>query len=288
MYSEPDPDIAERMRGMHATAAAVLDATPIGSREAWGWRGRTLSRPVATASGEGWLRLVSAPADKAGGKLWEGPQEAERLMPPAVPRPHLRGRHTWTNGEHGYLAELYDRVTVPTITAHEPTLRKAPDLDDTWWDALSTALDAIVTVPSERVAVRQEYLDRAMPQYLGMEIDTKAPAWTTAHGDLHWANLTGPTLTILDWEGWGIAPAGYDAALLYSYSLLVPTTAAEARRRLGHILDTAAGRFAELVVITELLQTTTRGDNLDLEKPLRRRLSEITSAQPAVRGAGAE
>ncbi|MFE5580034.1 hypothetical protein [Kitasatospora sp. NPDC056531] len=276
MYSEPEPDIAERMRGMHATAATALDATPIGSREAWGWRGRTLSRPVATASGEGWLRLVSAPADKAGGKLWEGPQEAERLMPPAVPRPRLRERRTWTEGEHGYLAELYDKITISTITTHEPILREAPDLDDAWWDGLSTALDAIAAVPSDRVAVRQEYLDRAMPQYLGISIDTKAPAWMTAHGDLHWANLTGPALTVLDWEGWGAAPAGYDAALLYSYSLLVPETAAQVRSRLGHVLDTPTGRFAELVVITELLQTITRGDNLDLEGVLRSRLSALT------------
>ncbi|MEU9042375.1 MULTISPECIES: hypothetical protein [unclassified Kitasatospora] len=262
---------------MHAAAATALHATPIGFREAWGWRGRTLSRPVATASGDGWLRLVSAPADKAGGKLWEGPQEAEQLMPPAVPRPRLRGRRTWTVEEHGYLAELYDKITDPTITVHEPILREAPDLDDAWWDGLSTALDAIATVPSNRVAVRQEYLDRAMPQYLGIPIDTKVPAWTTAHGDLHWANLTSPTLTVLDWEGWGVAPAGYDTALLHAYSLLLPDTAAELRRRLGHILDTPTGRFAELVVITELLQTTTRGDNLDLEAPLRGRLSAITS-----------
>ncbi|MEU4119986.1 hypothetical protein AB0F71_36490 [Kitasatospora sp. NPDC028055] len=261
---------------MHAAAATAFDATPIGSREAWGWRGRTLSRPVATASGEGWLRLVSAPADKACGKLWEGPQEAERLMPPAVPRPRLRKRLTWTEDEHGYLAELYDEVTAPTVTTHEPILREAPDLNDAWWEGLSTALDAIATVSSDRVAVRQEYLDRAMPQYLGIPIDTTVPAWTTAHGDLHWANLTSPSLSVLDWEGWGVAPAGYDAALLYSYSLLVPDTAAEIRRQLGHILDTPAGRFAELVVITELLQTTTRGDNLGLERALRARLAYLT------------
>ncbi|MFF3069933.1 hypothetical protein [Kitasatospora sp. NPDC057936] len=263
------------MREMHATAAAALDATPIGSREAWGWRGRTLSRPVATASGERWLRLVSAPADKAGGKLWEGPQEAERLMPPAVPKPRLWERRTWTEGEHGYLAELHDKITASTITTHEPILREAPELDDAWWNGLSTALDAIATVPSDRVAVRQEYLDRAMPQYLGIPIDTMVPSWTTAHGDLHWANLTGPALTVFDWEGWGAAPAGYDAALLHSYSLLVPDIAARIRQQLAHVLDTPAGQFAELVVITELLQTTTRGDNLDLEEQLRRRLFAI-------------
>ncbi|MFJ5925770.1 hypothetical protein ACIQF6_24485 [Kitasatospora sp. NPDC092948] len=185
-------------------------------------------------------------------------------------------RRTWTDGDHGYLAELYDRITAPTITTHEPILRKAPDLSDAWWDSLSTALDAIAAVANNRVAVRQEYLDRAMPHYLGIPIDTTVPAWTAAHGDLHWANLTAPVLTVLDWEGWGSAPAGYDAALLHSCSLLVPDTAAQIRHRFAHILGTPAGRFAELVVITELLQTTTRGDNLELEAPLRARLRFLT------------
>ncbi|WP_371496075.1 hypothetical protein OG871_10070 [Kitasatospora sp. NBC_00374] len=275
MYSEPEPEIAGRMRGMHIFAAVALDATPIGSREAWGWRGRTLGRPVATSSGDGWLRVVSAPAHRAGGRLWTGPQEAERSMPSAVPRPRLRGRRTWTEGEYGYLAELYDKATHPTVTSHEPVLQAAPDLDDAWWDGLSTALDAIAAVPSDRVAVRQAYLDRAMPKYLGIAVDTAAPAWSTAHGDLHWANLTRPRLAILDWEGWGAAPAGYDAALLYAYSLLVPETAARIRERLGYLLDSRSGRFAELVVITELLQSTTRGDNLELEGALRTRLGEL-------------
>ncbi|MFJ6214484.1 hypothetical protein ACIQGZ_14285 [Streptomyces sp. NPDC092296] len=72
-----------------------------------------------------------------------------------------------------------------------------------------------------------------------------------------------------------VAPTGYDAALLHAYSLLVPETAADVRRFLGHVLDTRAGRFAELAVITELLQTTTRGDNLELEQPLRARLGRL-------------
>ncbi|MFJ9949112.1 hypothetical protein [Kitasatospora sp. NPDC091207] len=200
-------------------------------------------------------------------------------MPPAVRRPRLHERQTWIDGEYAYLAELYDRVVAPTITRHSPVLRAAPDLDDTWWEELNSTLDAIAAVPTDRVAVRQEYLDRAMPHYLGVPVDTIAPAWTTAHGDLHWANLTGPTLALLDWEGWGIAPAGYDAALLHAYSLLVPRTAAAVRNRLAHILGTPSGRFAELVVITELLQTTTRGDNLDLEVPLRERLAGLLEEQ---------
>ncbi|QKW19398.1 hypothetical protein HUT16_10235 [Kitasatospora sp. NA04385] len=273
MYSVPEPEAADRMRRAHTDAAARFQAKPVGSAESWGWRGRTLSRLVATPVGDRWLRLVCAPADKAEGKLWEGPMAAELSMPSNLPRPRLRRRLTWTSGEHGYLAELYDPVPHRTVTVDGPVLRDEPDLDAAWWLGLAGALDSVAGVRTGRVAVRQEYLDRAMPQFLGAAVDSRAPAWSTAHGDLHWANLTAPSLSILDWEGWGLAPAGFDAAMLHAYSLLVPETAAQVRHQLGHLLHTPAGRFSELAAITMLLQTVQRGDNLDLEKPLRERAS---------------
>jgi thiamine kinase-like enzyme len=115
-----------------------------------------------------------------------------------------------------------------------------------------------------------------MPRYLGIPIDTDAPApWVTAHGDLHYANICGPDFCLLDWEGWGLAPAAYDAATLYSYSLLVPATADRVHDELAHLLDTPAGRYAQLAVITELLHTTRYGVNLELVQPLRRRAAII-------------
>ncbi|QMU68111.1 hypothetical protein [Streptacidiphilus sp. P02-A3a] len=278
MYSEPELSIAARMRKTHAAIAEAFGASLVGTREAWGWRGRTLGRPVTTQQGAGWLRLVEAPAAKAGGKLWEGPAEAESSMPAEVPRPRLRRHETWTDTEHGYLAELYDAVTEMTVTTDSPVLRTAVGLGDEWWSGLSRALDAVSMTPTARIAVRQEYLDRAMPEFLGVPIATEPPAWSTAHGDLHWANLTAPALHILDWEGWGIAPVGYDAAMLHTYSLLIPETATRVWTELACVLDTPSGRFSELVVITQLLQTIRRGDNLDMERALRTRLALLLAS----------
>lgn len=72
-----------------------------------------------------------------------------------------------------------------------------------------------------------------------------------------------------------IGRAASMAARSGTYSLLVPETAAYVSERLGNILATPAGRFAELVVITELLQSISRGDNRDLEVPVRRRLARL-------------
>ncbi|WP_437086841.1 phosphotransferase [Streptomyces sp. enrichment culture] len=147
-----------------------------------------------------------------------------------------------------------------------------------WWSELHTALACVSAVRTDRTAVRQAYLDRAMPKYLAFldgPVPTVPRRWSTAHGDLHWANLCGPELGILDWEGWGIAPAGYDAALLHAYSIGVPETAERVRREFFSVLDTEDGRFSELVVITELLQSAERGDGLELVAALRRRAEEV-------------
>ncbi|MFJ7180250.1 hypothetical protein ACIQXA_28530 [Streptomyces massasporeus] len=275
MFSEPERAVSRRMLMAYADASGQLNVTTAAPPKSWGWQGRTLSGRVDTLDGPAWLRLVHAHTDRANGKLWDGPRAAEDCMPPAVPRPRLRRRLAWVMSADSYLAELYDLVAEPTVTTDSPVLRHHPDLPDVWWVTLRTALDTVSTVATDRVAVRQAYLDRAMPQYLRHEIDTTVPAWSTAHGDLHWANLTCPTLTMLDWEGWGIAPLGFDAATLHTYSLLVPEVSAQVREHLAPVLNTPTGRFAELVVVTQLLQTNSRGDNLELEGRLRHRAAEL-------------
>ncbi|MCD9142936.1 hypothetical protein [Streptomyces albireticuli] len=114
---------------------------------------------------------------------------------------------------------------------------------------------------------RQEYIRRALPEFLGVPAPD-AITWTTAHGDLHWANLTAPGLRILDWEAWGRAPHGYDQATLYAYSLLQPATAARVRAAFPE-LDAPHTWTGQAVIAAELLQTLTRGDNHDLAGPLR-------------------
>jgi hypothetical protein len=135
-------------------------------------------------------------------------------------------------------------------------------------------------VATSRRTITRHYLRQAMPRHLGTPIDTDpAVPWTTAHGDFHFANITAPEFQILDLEGWGLAPAGYDAATLHTHSLLVPATAARIRHELDSILTTPAGRHAELVAITELLDATTRGEHATLAGLLRQRASSLLGRQ---------
>ncbi|MEV5803285.1 hypothetical protein [Streptomyces collinus] len=209
---------------------------------------------------------MSAPADKASGKLWDGALDAQHAFGDLDGhRPALLAVHDAVDDGTAYRVELSVRVDQPVLS-DDPILQHDLQLPDCWWQELAGTLEKVSAVDTDRVAVRQQYMDRAIPQFVGIP----APAvtcWTTAHSDVHWANLTKP-LRLLDWEGWGRAPEGFDAATLYADTLLQPDTAARVRN-VFPILGSPAGLAAEATVCAQLLQTVARGDNLALEDRLR-------------------
>ena len=275
MYSPPpDPADRRRLTAAHDKAAAALGATPTGE-PVWGWHGRTLSRRAEHPEhGASWLRLVAAPVDKAGGKLWEGTAMASESVPAAVHRPALYGLHDEADDQFAYRAELTGFVDSPVCSA-DPVLREELELPAAWWASLRGDLELLATARTDRVAVRQEYADRAVPKFTGHPAP-QVSEWVTVHGDLHFANLILDGPVLLDWEGWGIGPAGYDAALLYAYSLLAPNTASRIRAEFADVLDSPSGRTALLIVATELLQSASRGDHPDLVEPLHRLVEDVT------------
>ncbi|MFE9813173.1 hypothetical protein [Streptomyces sp. NPDC005548] len=255
------------MRAHHARAAQALDARTEPGDEFWGWAGRTLGAPARTATGQpAWLRLVSAPQDKASGKLWDGALDAQHAFGDLDGhRPSLLAVHDAVDDGVAYRAELSVRVDQQVLSTN-PILHHDQQMPDGWWTDLTGILEKVAATSTERVAVRQQYMDRAIPEFLGIP----APAvtrWTTSHADVHWANLTASPLRILDWEGWGSAPEGFDAATLYAYTLLQPDTTARVRAAFP-VLGSPAGRAAEATVCAQLLQTVARGDNLILGAPL--------------------
>ncbi|MFE4621773.1 hypothetical protein [Streptomyces mirabilis] len=273
MYSPPaTDDDTRRMTAALAHAAAALGTTVHGP-PAWGWHGRTLGhRAEHPVHGVCWLRLLSIPAQKAGGKLWEGTERAAPAFP-RVRKPALHALHDWTADAYAYHAELTAYIDEPLLSP-DPVLRHELALTDTWFTSIRTSLSAIAATPTDRTAVRQEWIDRAVPEYTGHP-PPQITEWTCAHGDFHAANLT-EGATVLDWEGWGRAPRGYDAAMLYAYAQLAPATAARIRRELAELLDSAAGRATLLVVCAELLQSASRGDHPELVPKLRALAEECT------------
>jgi hypothetical protein len=205
--------------------------------------------------------------------LWDGALDAQHAFGDLDGhRPALLGVHDMFDDTTAYRAELSVRVDEPVLSG-DPILQHELQLPDTWWEDLAGTLEKVAAVDTERVAVRQQYMDRAIPQFLGIPAPA-ATRWTTAHADVHWANLTGAPLRALDWEGWGQAPEGFDASMLYAYTLLQPDTAARIRD-VFPVLGSRAGLAAEATVCAQLLQTVARGDNLILEDQLRHWAEEL-------------
>ncbi|WP_394426500.1 hypothetical protein [Streptomyces sp. SGAir0957] len=265
-----EQDDMERMRRAHAAAARQFQV-PASGPEVWGWQGRTLGR----RAGDCWLRVVAAAVDKASGRLWEGTALADELVPRSVPRPRLWGLFDWSTDDRAYRAELTEYVTTAPLAVGTPALTADIILSDVWWADLRAALETLATVPTDREAVRQRWIDNNFRRYLGID-PIQIRDYTTGHGDLHWANLTGTPLALLDWENWGRLPVGYDVGLLHAYSLATPATAARIRHEFHHVLGTAAGRAGELVVLGQLLQACSRGVHPALAPLIADRAEQLT------------
>lgn len=83
----------------------------------------------------------------------------------------------------------------------------------------------------------------------------------------------------MDWEGWGTAPTGYDAATLYLHSLPVPDLAERVRKEFCNLLGDPAGRVGELTACTEILQAANRVPfYADLADKVRHHLDHLGAA----------
>ncbi|MER5629618.1 hypothetical protein [Streptomyces nitrosporeus] len=243
--------------------------------EVWGWFGRTLSARVrCTRFGRCWLRLVSAPENKATGKTWDGNTLAAERFDATVTKPALYESAGEVRDGYAYRAELSQYVPEEVCSPSPVLSPGAPVPPGSWWASLRADLDTVAKAPTDRVAVRQEWVDRSVPRFLDMPAP-RVKEWETAHGDLQPANLTSGTPYLLDWEGFGRAPVGYDPAMLLAYSLLAPAFAARVRETFP-VLGTEAGRVAQIVVITELMQSASRGDHPELVPALRALAEDLT------------
>ncbi|MEU5136868.1 hypothetical protein [Streptomyces californicus] len=266
-----DPGDHARMRRAHAAAARTLHVRAHGPFT-WGFQGRTLSR---RADEDRWLRVVSAPLGKPCGITWDGTVRADTLFPRSVPRPRVHDLLEWTDLTHRYRAELSEYLPRPALQSGGPVLTRELHLPDSWWADLRAALIATSTVPTDRQAVRRQWIGRHFTRLLGIPT-VQVTSWTTGHGDLHAGNLFGPPLVIIDWEGFGRMPSGFDAGLLHAYSLTMPATAARIRAAFPDVFGTQEGRVGELVALAQLLQVTERGGHPELAPHLARRAEQLT------------
>lgn len=273
--SDPDHEWTNWLAGLLTSAAKRLDVHLLDT-PAPGLRGRTVGARVSDGQSEWWLRVVTEPAGWAFGPAWTGNIDANQLTD--VPHPLVETVTEWDESEVGRRAraELMTLAPGPPVSP-ELVLRAPARLDESWWRQLRRSLDALAGQSTERVCLDPELLGRRILAAFGVTIDPDTVSWSTAHGDLHWANLTNPGCWILDWESWGAAPAGYDAALLHAASLLEPDTAARVHDTFADLLAGPAGAVAQLAAAAKLLRLVEHGDHPDLAAPLHRHARAVAA-----------
>lgn len=214
-------------------------ATEIRKRRSLGYR----------TTRETWVRIELRDLARIDDQGW-GIEEASVLEGVAMPAWH-QGL-SWMDHELGAMwrVDETELITDPTVKLGG-ILTDEPELPDAWWAILNSSLDALAKHPTTRVAtsagsrITQERISATIHQVFP-DVDTTIDEWTTAHADFAWPNLTALNCCVLDWEDWGVAPRGYDAATLRGESLAVPALAERIYQERQTDLDSRSGRLSQL------------------------------------------
>ncbi len=258
------------MRGNLTRAAehfgVVVTGEPIS-----GWRLRSMGAAVRAPDGARWLRVVSEEPRWLPGDFWTGNADASALI--GLNKPQVLDLTEWSDGTWRRI-----RAELMTVLPGHPcsstdVLRNPVELSDRWWAELRTSVDLLRSTPTARVSADQAKVTQRVQAAFG-PLDLRVEEWETVHGDLQWSNLVVPRFGLLDWELWGRGPAGTDAATLYCHSLLVPSVTRRVHDVFADLLDSPAGRVAQVYVASRLL-TRAAQDYPDLADPLRRHVQPM-------------
>lgn len=198
-----------------------------------------------------WVRIERRPFARIGGQGWNGTECAALLE--GVVQPVWRSAVSWRDDADAAMWRADETGLIPGPPVQPGgVLTEDPALNDEWWQAVNSTLDALAAQQTPRVAtpdtvpIAQSHVDEVIRSAFPNPLNTTIRAWTPAHADLNWANVTGPRFCLFDWEDWGMAPRGLDSATLWTQSLAVPALADRVRRERDHDLDSRDGKVMSL------------------------------------------
>jgi hypothetical protein len=164
---------------------------------------------------ERWLRVKWGLTGQLSRFLWDG--EVLSIGVEGVSKPRIFGHFDWEAIGICYRAIMMSVARGMISKQHH--LDHAPVLEPLWWEKLADAIAKVQAKQTDRVYITYERMAQQLGARFGLKLRPLFPHWQTAHGDLHWANLTAPEFSIIDWETWGQAPYGFDIAHLHAFSV---------------------------------------------------------------------
>ncbi|WP_327303564.1 hypothetical protein OG730_08065 [Streptomyces sp. NBC_01298] len=205
-----------------------------------------------------WVRIERRGFERIGPQGWNGTEAAAVLQGVAMPE--------WYQGvawrEPGepvmWRADELELIPSPSVGKGALVLED-PGLPDKWWEALNASLDALASQQTPRIAtpdtvtITQEQVTQTLATVFPGVADTRIERWAPAHADLTWANVMGPEFSLIDWEDWGMAPRGLDAATLWGNALAVPGLADRVHRERRVDLESRDGKLMSLFFLSKIV-----------------------------------
>ncbi|MFD8847584.1 hypothetical protein [Streptomyces sp. NPDC059604] len=203
-----------------------------------------------------WVRVERRGLDRIGVQGGDGTASAEALS--EVAKPAWFSGVAWRDETEPVMWRADETELLSAPPVGNAVLTKEPHLSEEWWAALNTSLDALGAQHTNRIAtpdtetLTQELVTRTIHSVFP-GTDTSLCKWRPAHADFNWANMTAPVFCMFDWEDWGMAPRGLDAANLWGASLAVPALADRVRSERRDDLESRDGRLMTLFVAAKIL-----------------------------------
>ncbi|WP_171170668.1 hypothetical protein [Streptomyces sp. I05A-00742] len=216
-----------------------------------------------------WVRVERRGFGRIGGQGWNGTECAALLE--GVVKPQWHRGVAWRQPGEPVMWRADETDLLPGGPVGSSVLAAEPALSDDWWRAFNGSLDALAEQHTRRVAtpdtvtITQSGVTEAIRRFLPDGVDTTVRRWLPAHADLNWANMTEPEFCLFDWEDWGAAPQGLDAASLWGNSLAVPALAERVRHERRHDVESRDGKLMTLFVCAKILAPDARPEDPRLE-----------------------
>ncbi|MGV9268435.1 hypothetical protein ACWDRR_27645 [Kitasatospora sp. NPDC003701] len=208
----------------------------------------------ARTNRETWVRIERRPLHKVLGQGWNGTECAEALT--GIAKPDWKESVTWRSVDAA-VWRADETTLLPGAPVGTSVLAADPRLPEAWWKELGRTLDSLAAQQTRRIAtpdtelITQPLVTETIQAAFPSRADTTVRHWVPAHADLNWANVTGPCFCLFDWEDWGDAPRGLDAASLLAASMAVPALAERVRWERRHDLDSRDGKVMQLFVFAK-------------------------------------
>ncbi|MEV7395234.1 hypothetical protein [Streptomyces sp. NPDC091215] len=228
-----------------------------------------------------WVRIERRGLDRIGVQVWNGPESAAVLS--GVAMPCWYAGYAWREPGEPVMWRADEMELINAAPVGQAALvLEDPRLPESWWSALNASLDALAAQSAPRIAtpdtetITQELVTATLGKVFPTITDTTVEEWQPAHADLTWANVTGPEFCMIDWEDWGIAPRGLDAATLWGHALAVPALAQRVWSERQSDLESTTGRLMALFLCAKIAGPHAHPEDPRLE-PARKESARLIS-----------